>query len=120
MVIDNEWMFCTCCHLPRSCWHFCKGLSVSVVRETLKQHSDAINESQQEVHDSISFGDEACDRQFTLTLFLFSGKRTKLNYCRRETHVYPKGIDGVAYAMLIASRISSIHIKILEEQKLET
>lgn len=53
---------------------------MSVVRETLKQHSDAINESQQEVHDSISFGDEACDRQFTLTLFLFSDKRTKLNY----------------------------------------
>lgn len=93
---------------------------MSVVREILKQHSDAINESQQEVHDSISFGDEACDRQFTLTPFLFSDKPAKLNYRRPESHVYPKGIDGVAYAMPIASTMSSIHIKILEEQKLET
>lgn len=53
---------------------------MSVVRETLKRHSDAINESQQEVHDSISFGDEPCDRQFTLTPFLFSDKRAKLDY----------------------------------------
>lgn len=93
---------------------------MSVVRETLKRHSDAINESQQEVHDSISFGDEACDRQFTLTLFLFSDKRTKPNYQRRESHVFPKEIDAVAYAMLTVSRISSIHIRILEEQKSET
>lgn len=82
-------------------------LQVTLLFERRSWNIEAINESQREVHDSISFDDEACDNLRWLFFFLYfqiNERKWIANNERRRVSNTERKSKEMAHAVLIISR----------------